>query len=189
MRKYFIVLLTLTVTVIGLQIVQLSSSNPEPKLTDDFTLLNDLFLLSLSNSGLLLNDIEVYDGKSSEEYLFFSAIEEECLVFRFSGEACDVCIDFVITQLKEVFPDFSYNNRIILVGSNLNRRVLENYYDKNVQYIKNDYFNMPGEEYYLPCLFIVGKSRISKQAFIPEKSYSGLTKEYLLMIRSRYFED
>lgn len=110
------------------------------------------------------------------------------MVYRFSGEACDVCIDFVLAMLQQTFPDFKENRRVILIGSNLNKRVLENYYPKEVLYLKGELLGLPSEEYYTPLLFVINGSGITRMTFTPEKSMPDLTRAYLEKVKSTYFD-
>ncbi|HPF03139.1 MAG TPA: hypothetical protein PLV06_04405 [Bacteroidales bacterium] len=95
--------------------------------------MNELIKASIENECVGLNNSLVYSGNDSENsFPLFDVVNEECIVFRFSGEACNVCVDFVMEKLKSRFEDFEENKRILLIGSNINSRVKEKYYGRPV---------------------------------------------------------
>ena len=151
--------------------------------------LHELFKSTITNESLDLNDPLVYRGNAvNDTFSLFDIVNDKCLVFRFSGEACNTCIDFVIEQLKKTFPDYASNERILLIGSNINNRVKEKYYGKPViSYVLED-LGLPFEEYNIPFLMIIDRDRESKMMFIPEKSMPDLTEMYFKAVKERYFE-
>jgi hypothetical protein len=151
---------------------------------------SELFKTTVENEVLELNNPVVYKGNNTaDKFDFFDIVQDKCLVFRFSGEACNICIDFVINRLKLSFKDFYNNDRIILVGSNINDRVKESYYGKQIISFCSEDLGLPYEKYNTPFLFIVDRDRICKMIFIPEKSLPELTDLYLNTIIGRYFAD
>ena len=150
--------------------------------------MNELIKASIENECIELGNPIVYPGKRIEEQVpLFDIVEQECLVFRFSGAACDVCVDFVLEKIKNRFSDFSSNPRILLIGSNLNPRVKEDYYGKSVLSYASDDLGIPFEEYQIPFLFILDRDRTCKMIFIPEKALPELTDLYLDTVLKRYF--
>jgi hypothetical protein len=150
--------------------------------------MNELIKASIENECIELGNPIVYPGKRIEEQVpLFDIVDQECLVFRFSGAACDVCVDFVLEKIKNRFSDFSSNPRILLIGSNLNPRVKEDYYGKSVLSYASDDLGIPFEEYQIPFLFILDRDRTCKMIFIPEKALPELTDLYLDTVLKRYF--
>ena len=150
--------------------------------------MNELIKASIENECIELGNSIVYPGKRIEEQVpLFDIVDQECLVFRFSGAACDVCVDFVLEKIKNRFSDFSSNPRILLIGSNLNPRVKEDYYGKSVLSYASDDLGIPFEEYQIPFLFILDRDRTCKMIFIPEKALPELTDLYLDTVLKRYF--
>ena len=150
--------------------------------------MNELIKASIENECIELGNPIVYPGKRIEEQVpLFVIVDQECLVFWFSGAACEVCVDFVLEKIKNRFSDFSSNPRILLIGSNLNPRVKEDYYGKSVLSYASDDLGIPFEEYQIPFLFILDRDRTCKMIFIPEKALPELTDLYLDTVLKRYF--
>jgi hypothetical protein len=149
---------------------------------------NELYKSTIINESLELNNPLIYYGNDTTNKMsLFDRVNGKCLVFRFSGEACNVCIDFVINKLKTTFSDFANNSRILLIGSNINDRVKEKYYGKQIISFCSEGLGLPFEEYNTPFLFIIDRDRITKMFFIPEKSLPELTDVYLKNIKERFF--
>jgi len=150
--------------------------------------MNELIKASIENECIEVSNPLVYPGTRVEEQVpLFDLVDQECLVFRFSGAACNVCVDFVLDKIKNKFSDFSTNPRILLIGSNLNSRVKEDYYGKSVLSYASDDLGIPFEEYQIPFLFILDRDRTCKMIFIPEKALPELTDLYLDTVLKRYF--
>jgi hypothetical protein len=149
---------------------------------------NELYKATITNESLELNNPLIYIGNDTTKKMsLFDIVSGKCLVFRFSGEACNVCIDFVINKLKNKFSDFAENDRILLIGSNINNRVKEKYYGKRIITFCSENLNLPFEEYNTPFLFIIDRDRICKMMFVPEKGLPEFTDMYLINIKDRYF--
>jgi len=150
--------------------------------------INELVKASIENECIEVGNPLVYPGTRTEEQVpLFDLVEQECLVFRFSGAACDVCVDFVLDKIKNKFSDFRSNPRVLLIGSQLNPRVKETYYGKSVLSYASDDLGIPFEEYQIPFLFILDRERTCKMIFIPEKALPELTDFYLDTVLKRYF--
>ena len=185
---YLILFLTfITVILLGFLIFQSNRSPKDPEIFDESIIIKDLFMQSILNSEVTLNDIYISGNESGTLLRLYDKFEDGCLVFRFYGETCSVCIDDVITNLKITFPDYNQNRRILLVGSNINSRLQDGYYGKKVLQVGYESLGLPSEEYSLPCLFYVDQTGISKVAFIPDKAFPQLTQGYLNFIKSKYF--
>jgi len=190
MKKLLIVVLVLSVAILSIELISILPGNEteDNEETAAGMLIKSLMISGIHNSEIKLRDTYINPGRSDVPRRLLSLVEGKCLVYRFSGAECNLCIDHVIASLREVFHDYESNDRIMLVGSNLNRRVLQGYYGKDVLYLKGDRLGLPAEEYNMPCLFILDEKGKSELAFIPEKSFPEMTLAYLKDIRNRYFE-
>jgi hypothetical protein len=179
--------LTAVLTILGFIENHKSQKGPEIP-SDEAFILKELIKTSITNECQHLNDPLVYSGSDSKNiFNLFNLVTDECLVFRFSGEACNTCVDFVIQKLKERFPDYSENRRILLIGSNINKRVKDHYYDKPVLSYCSENIGLPFEDYNIPFLFIIDHEKICKMIFIPEKASPEFTDLYLETVFTRYF--
>lgn len=143
---------------------------------------------SYLNSYYFIDDFSVYYGGDTAMVFNFSEIlSGQCLVLRFSGNWCNACNEFAINKLKEHFPDYESNNRIILLCDNLNARIENGYYGKKTFSYCSDDYHLPLEADYVPFFFMVDSTRTSNMVFIPEKSSPEFTDEYLKIVKSRFF--
>jgi hypothetical protein len=150
-------------------------------------IIKDLFLQSMKNCEVELNDVFIDSDKSGTPIRLSDRFGDGCLVFRFFGETCNVCIEDVITKMRHTFPDYPDNDKIILLGSNINSRLTDGYYGKNVLSIGYESLGLPAEEYSIPCLFYVDQFGISRSALIPDKAFPELTLAYLDNIKEKFF--
>jgi len=193
MKKQFYILLSfLALLVFGNVLLLLKCSTKRNVQSDpppDYYYLTELYQFSIQNELADLRDPSVYIGKDSQKSISLSEIvEKPTLVFRFSGEECNVCIEFVVKELKRTFPDFAKNDRIILLGSGVNARLKENYYGKPVTNLSFDDLGLPFEQYRTPFLFIIDNDKKCKMMFVPDKSFPNVTRFYLETVKERYFE-
>lgn len=192
MKLYNWVLLTLVV-IIGVlsTLILLRTRTVETEPADpqsEIMYFTALFESSLSNENLEVNNPLVYKGTdTADKAYFYDIIRDKCLVFRFSGESCNACIDFAISKIKSVFKDFASNDRILFIGSNINERLKDKYYGKPVISFDSEDLGLPFEEYNTPFIFIIDRERITKMLFVPDKTIPDLTDFYLNMIKERYF--
>lgn len=153
----------------------------------DYYYLTELYQFTLQNELMSIANPQVYLGNDADSTRFLSdLVESPTLVFRFSGEACSVCTDFVIKELRRTFQDFRSEGRIILLGSNVSNAIKEDHYGKNVTSLLLDDLNLPFEQYNIPFFFILDSDFKCKMMFIPDKSFPDLTKYYLETIRARF---
>jgi len=166
-----------------------STPVPSEQSPSDSILKRDI-IVSYENTGLALGNPVVYLGSdTAKSFKFFSRFTDKCLVFRFSGNYCDECIDLIIADLKKYLPDYDKNDRIILLGSELSARVKDGYYGKKVlSYTSTTGLGLPLEKSFIPFLFIVDKGKVSEMVFMPMRSQPDLTKEYLQYINYKYFK-
>ena len=188
-RLSFIIFLSLV--IICIQLVTVFKPDTDKNISNisaESILLKDMVIHSAMNSDVILNDIYITLGKNDVPVRLKDKLDDGCLVFRFYGESCNICVDDIISNLKNAFPDYSTNNRLLLLGSNLNQRVLVKYYGKEVLLISNEGIGLPAEEYNLPLLFYADQLGISKIAFVPDKAFPELTQGYLNHIKTKYFD-
>jgi hypothetical protein len=192
MKKYvYTIIILVSITGIFSALTYFENRKIKP-VDDEQTLekgyLTEIYKSTITNESLELNNPVIYMGNDTANQMnLFDLVRGKCLVFRFSGEACNICIDFVMNKLKSTFTDFTGNSRILLIGSNINDRVKEKYYGKQIISFYSEDLGLPFEEYTPPFLFIIDRDRITKMFFIPEKTMPELTDLYLKNIKERYF--
>ncbi len=169
-------------------------SLPEPiaqyKICKEYDYLEESLNIQLYNESEELNDpILFYGNDSSKTVNVFNKINDKVLIFRFSGEMCNSCLDSWINMIKTNFADFAENKRILLIGIHLNPRVKESYYGKQMLSYKEGDFGLPLEKTDIPFFFVIDKERVSKMVFVPNLDYPGLTEMYLKNVKKRYFSE
>ncbi len=143
---------------------------------------------SLENDMYPLNDCNLYIGiDSTQIYDLNELIYDNTLVFRFSGYSCDACINFIVDKLKYHFTDFSSNNRIILMSSELNPKFKQNFYGKSTINFLDNNLGMPIEQKKVPYLFVVNKNKEANMVFIPDTMFPELVDLYLENVKKRFF--
>jgi len=188
---HWILIIIVTITGIISTLNYFTETTQESTLSEtsvEVFYLNEFFNSTITNESVEINNPEIYIGNDTANKMnLFDLVKGKCLVLRFSGEACNVCIDFVINRMKRTFSDFAENDRILLIGSNLNTRVKENYYGKKIISFYSGDLGLPFEEYNTPFLFIIDRDRITKMFFIPEKTMPELTDFYMKNVFERFF--
>ena len=136
-----------------------------------------------------INNSEIYYKNTLIEIKNLT-IDSPVLIYRFSLFNCSPCVNFTLDKLKEHFPDFSTNNRIMLIYDDENMRISESMFGKNIYVTKDRYsLGLPMEKINIPFMFILDEDLITKQFFVPEKGMPSLTDEYLSIIKMRYFSN
>ena len=183
------ILLILMIATIGILLVSvLRSQQIEGTIpSQENLILIDVLLQSIRNDGIQLNDVFIQKGNDSIPSHLSDITSEGCLIFRMYGESCNLCIEEVIENLKYTFPDFGTNNRVVLLGSNINRRLLDNYYGKEVYSVYGEKLGLPSETYNQAVLLYVDHDNKVQSALVPDRSFPDLTMDYLRHIKSLYY--
>lgn len=139
---------------------------------------------SILSNKLIANDSDVFFGNDTlESFNISKLLATDILVFRFSGNYCNGCNKFVIKKLQEHFDNFYKNDKIILLGNNVNPRLKENYYGKKILSYKKNNLGLPFEEFDSPIMFVLDKNRLVKMIFIPDKTFPRYFDNYLRYIK------
>ncbi len=144
----------------------------------------DNYKASVLSNKIIANDCEVFFGNDTlESFKISKLLTNDVLFFRFSGNFCSGCNEFVIRRLQEHFDNFSESNKIILLGENINPRLKEDYFGKKVLSYKKDDLGLPFEEFDFPVMFVLDENRLVKTVFLPEKTFPGYFDNYLKYIK------
>jgi len=108
------------------------------------------------------------------------------LVLGLNQNMCAPCILGVLEAIKEIFIDFENNPDIILIAD-LEQRFKDNYHNKKVLSF-SDKEDFPLYSLGAPYLFVLDKDLTVKMLFIADKTSPELTKEYLKIIKERFFD-
>ena len=100
---------------------------------------------------------------------------------------CNLCIETTIDKLKSTFVDYSTNDKIVLLSTNVNPRLKEAYYGKELYSYDNMKLDIPYEKKGLPYMFVVDSNMQVKLFFIPDIRTPELTDYYLSCMNKRFF--
>ena len=121
---------------------------------------------------------------TKENTNLYSLTNTPSLVFRFSGNMCTPCVDFVIDRIKFCIQDFKENERVIFIYSDANPAMAENYFVKQSWYISES-FHQDIDNLMLPYLCILDSENRIKSLYIPDMAYPELLDKYLEMARDK----
>ncbi|QIA06555.1 hypothetical protein [Draconibacterium halophilum] len=148
----------------------------------------ELLNLSLRDDYSPIDDIQIYLGNDATNIKkLYDIIDKPSIVYRFSGRACNICIDFVFKELVKIFPDFDQNNNIIVLCNDTNPRIKESYFGKQLYSVKDSSFNLVIEHFEIPFIFILDNEQRCKHLFIPDYAFPERTDTYLETIKQKYF--
>ena len=139
-------------------------------------------ITTLSYEQFALTGTKVYWGVDSTNFFSIEMLTQyPKLVFGSSQDMCPPCILDVIDIIKEIYPNYMTNDRILFVAD-VEQRLKENYHDKTVlNFLRK--FEFPLYDFGAPYLFILDEDINVKMLFITDKENTGLTKEYLKLIK------
>ena len=148
----------------------------------------DNYKIGILSNDILANDSKVFFGCDSlSSFPISKLLKTDILFFRFSGNFCEGCNNFVIKKLADHFDDFFDNDKIILLGTNINPRLRGKYYGKELLSYRDNDLGLPFEKSDLPVMFILGKDRKVKLTFLPDKTFPGYFDSYLRIVKEKLF--
>jgi hypothetical protein len=133
---------------------------------------------SINNSYIL-----TYPDTSKNEYLY-NLTQTSTLVFRFSGNMCSPCIEFVISRIDVYIQDFRTNDRVLFLYSDASPFLSENYYTKR-SFLISDIFHEHLDELNLPYLCILDKDHKIHSIYIPDINFPELLDKYLEIVSDK----
>ena len=96
---------------------------------------------------------------------------------------------FAIGKIKQYFPDLFYSNKIILIGSETDPRLNDNFYGKQIYSFSSTNLGFSLEKGGIPFFFIIDKNGKVEMIFIPDHSVPVYTDKYLDVIKKKYFDE
>lgn len=200
--KFACFILSVVVVVLAIILLKVNpSSNAEnavqdqSKLYKDYTLLrseNGMLKYSIQqaivNEGMKVNEAMLYTGTDTSKLLTAKDILcNPVLIFRFSGDYCESCIEFVIAKIKLKFPDYGTNKKIIFLCSETSMRVKDTYYGKALySYHQKSSLGLPFEAAKTPFLFVLDIDKRSRAFFIPDMQQPQLLETYLNTVKKQF---
>ncbi|MDR2145274.1 MAG: hypothetical protein LBE91_02275 [Tannerella sp.] len=178
----------------------LSCSNTNNKEIERLTKINekydsDLFILKQAeqaNQEILRRTIKYSGEKIESKSIFWGrdslntftlnelAVKPR-LIFCFSTNTCSPCVESAIEFIKEVFPDYTENEMIIITGD-YPLRLRDSVYGKKML----SGITLPINEIEVPFFFILDKKMEVSLLHLFNKLNPDITKVYLEEIKKKY---
>lgn len=188
-RIIYITVSLLLLTLLILFYIKFNNLKDDNKYCDSVNpYLAELVYGFITNEALTVNDMPLLKGKEKSQTIMLSSIASDgVLVVRFSGNACSLCIDFIVKMVKTQFPAYSSDERIVLVVTHLEERKKDNYFGKEVYITEDEALCLPFDQYDIPYFFFMDSTMQCKMFFVPDFSQPELTNYYLENVKSRLF--
>lgn len=77
-----------------------------------------------------------YYGKDTCSIYNFKDFNNQILIFYFSIEACQPCLDMIVDSIKTILPNYSNNANILFFSDDLEFRLRNNYFNKKIINLK-----------------------------------------------------
>ena len=108
------------------------------------------------------------------------------LVFNFSMEACQPCLEEISETIKSEFPNYTKNKYIIFFSNDIENRLRKNFLGKQITTsLKKE--KIPLSKYTTPLLFTIDSNNTVQNIFIPDKDNTESLRNYLKKIKNNYF--
>lgn len=189
-KTIFILGIYLIFLLTGIALLKMHSNNNKEalKIYNNPPAVNNLTfnsILSWKYSLDSIRNLKVISYPDTSEKLHLSDLTNETsLIFRFSGNMCSPCVDFVINRLQFCIQDLRNNDNVIFLYSDANPALAENYFIKK-SYFLSEPLHDELDNLSLPYLCLVDSSHQIESLFIPDPSYPELLDKYLEIARSK----
>lgn len=178
----FVILAILSVSLLSLkELLAIKSGYREDIKQLQVNSLNRLYYSITDDSTILDNDL-------IQRYrLHNNIIGSPILVVCYSQFSCNSCLDYVLKELREFFPDFETKKDILFVATDFKNapyRTLGN----TVTIRSNDELGLASTASNEPFLFIDIDGYVF-HVFTPDSKFGFLYETYLSTIKDKYFLD
>lgn len=138
------------------------------------------------NEGLVFPS-EVYQGCDTIHPKILT-IKKPTLVCYFSIQACTPCYQHMLEQVKHIFPDYDQREDILFLSNDLDFKLRDSYFNKQVYANINFKSELPIDTYNAPLLFLLNEDMKLDMVFVADKQTPDYTEEYLQIIKKRFFQ-
>lgn len=131
-----------------------------------------------------------YVGKDTSKIIHISDLtKKETLCFFFSSHTCPPCLDNILLLIEKNFPNYKNMNDIIFISNNLEFRLRESFYKKQILWNNNKKLGPIFEKSDIPTFFILDKDLQAKCVFLADKMTPEYIEDYLKIIKQRFFSN
>ena len=151
------------------------------KSTDYLTIIeNEINKLRDENLNLVIDDQAVHFGSDSLDTHNLKEVAANHVLFLFfSYQTCSPCIDQTVKYIKEVFPDYEKDNRIIFISPDYPARFRRNCYGKKLLTLSTGALGIPLETKNVPFIFTLTKELTIDKLHVVNKNDFVKTLEFL----------
>ena len=101
------------------------------------------------------------------------------LVFHFSMQACQPCLEGIREIIKQKITDYAKNKNIIFFSNDIENRLRKNFLGKQIISSLKKEDKLPINKYATPLLFTTDSNNIIQNVFIPDKDNIESLRNYL----------
>ncbi|MDR1742912.1 MAG: hypothetical protein LBR48_03720 [Dysgonamonadaceae bacterium] len=184
--KYGCLLLLFTVIFGCRKDVKKENEHIDYQQIDDIFVRNKLAIekLTLANLNREIISQKVYFGKDSLHlFSMKKLVKKHRFFFYFSEKTCASCIYNTVDCIKEVFPDYEQDDKIIFIAPGYPARMKENTFGKRLLTLTKGKLGIALEEKLVPFLFTVDENLKLKTLHIVNSKDFTETMQYLNTIK------
>jgi len=127
--------------------------------------------LQNNNLNRIISNQSVYFGLDSLNRTDLKQILPNCLFFfYFSHQTCAPCLQQTVECIREVFPDYENDNRIIFISPDYPARFKRNCYGKKLLTLSNSKLGIPLETENVPFIFTLNDKLVIEKLHIVDKN-------------------
>ncbi len=112
-------------------------------------------------------------------------VSKKKIFFCFSKNTCTPCVEKTIEILKNIFPDYKLNERIVFISPDYEKRFRNNCYGKKLLTLEYSKFGIPIEDTEAPFFLILNNQLVIESIHIVNNLNFLKTEMYLQKIAQR----
>lgn len=126
---------------------------------------------------------EFYWGLDSlNKFNIKTLIDQHKFFFYFSYQTCSPCIQQTVEYIKEIYPDYENDDRIIFISPDYPVRFRRNCYGKKLLTLSNGELGIPLETENVPFIFTLNSDLVIEKLHIVNKNDFAKTSEFLKLM-------
>lgn len=131
---------------------------------------------------------EIHIGKDTLTSISLAnKIKKSTLICYFPMSSCPPCINLLLEKIKNAFPDYAQRDDIIFFSNDVEYKLRNNFYGKQIFQYADKKQVLPAEKYSTPYLFILDKEMKTKLFFFMDKQTPDYTDDYLNIVKQKIF--
>ena len=140
---------------------------------------HDYIRIIEASKAKIIKEIENTNHLNELYQLWNDKSAKNVLVFHFSMQACQPCLEGIREIIKSEFPDYAKNKNIIFFSNDIENRLRKNFLGKQIISSLKKEDKLPINKYATPLLFTTDSNNIIQNVFIPDKDNIESLRNYL----------